>query len=136
MIYFRDDCTKFLHCSLLVCSFVFNKRPNGWTDRAKILCGTSRNPREGLWMIEFFFIKTAKFFGLFLFYNVHKDKMFTIEIEDGAKRPKSLVSLNSWFLSIVCLFLSLPTINEYTYWRKQPRVCSLQRIYHCIYLLI
>jgi len=34
------------------CLFVSNKRQNGWTDQAQILCGTSRVPREGLWMIK------------------------------------------------------------------------------------
>jgi len=34
-----------------VCFFVSNKRQNGSTDRAQIFCGTSREPREGLWMI-------------------------------------------------------------------------------------
>ena len=37
---------------LSVCLFVSNKRQNGWTDRAQIFCGTSRKPREGLWMIK------------------------------------------------------------------------------------
>jgi len=35
-----------------VCLFVYNKLQNGWTDRAQILCGTSRGPREGLSMIK------------------------------------------------------------------------------------
>ena len=35
------------------CLFVSNQRQNGWTDRAQILFGTLRDPREGLWMIEF-----------------------------------------------------------------------------------
>ena len=34
-----------------VCLFVSNKRENGWTDRAQIFCGTSRDHREGLWII-------------------------------------------------------------------------------------
>ena len=38
---------------LSVCLFVSNKRQNGWTDRAQIFCGTSRDPRGGLWMIKF-----------------------------------------------------------------------------------
>ena len=33
---------------LSVCPFVSNKRQNDWIDRAKILCGTSNNLREGL----------------------------------------------------------------------------------------
>ena len=93
--------TKFRFCHLykemFVCLFVSKKRQNGWTDRAQIFCGTSRDPREGLWMIEFskislhqnsifeqfenprFFFKSANFF----FYNVHKENMFTMEMEDG-----------------------------------------------------
>ena len=31
-----------------VCLFVSNKRQNGSTDRAQILCGTSRDHRKGL----------------------------------------------------------------------------------------
>jgi len=42
-----------LHLSInLACLFVSNKRQNGWTDRAQIFCGTSRDHREGLWMIK------------------------------------------------------------------------------------
>ena len=37
---------------LSVCLFVSNKRQNGWTDRAQIFCGTSRDHREGLRMIK------------------------------------------------------------------------------------
>ena len=29
-----------------------NKRHDGWTDWTHNLCGTSRNPREGLWMLR------------------------------------------------------------------------------------
>jgi len=35
-----------------VCLFVSNKRQNGWTDQTQILFGTSRDPREGLWIIK------------------------------------------------------------------------------------
>ena len=42
-----------LFVCLSVCLFVSNKRQNGWTDRAQIFCGTSHDPREGLWMIKF-----------------------------------------------------------------------------------
>ena len=37
---------------LFVCLFLSNERQNGWTDRDQILYGTSRDPREGLWMIK------------------------------------------------------------------------------------
>ena len=36
-----------------VCLSESNKRQHGWTDRTQIFCGTSRDPREGLWMIKF-----------------------------------------------------------------------------------
>ena len=42
----------------------------------------------------FVFIKSANFFVLFLFYNVYKENMFIIEIEDMARSALSLVSLN------------------------------------------
>ena len=87
---------------LSVCPFVSNKRQNGWTDRALIFCGTSRDPREGLWMIEFskiclqqkilkclksFFHKSVEFFVCFSL-TMLKKKTFTIEIEDGrAQNP-------------------------------------------------
>ena len=42
-----------LSACLFVCLFVSNKRQNGWTDRAKFFCGTSRDHRKGLWMFCF-----------------------------------------------------------------------------------
>ena len=68
-------------------------------DRAQIVCGISRDPREGLWIIKLLkvclqqdlifenfgnpliFFKSAKFV-FFSFYNVYKEKMFTIEVEE------------------------------------------------------
>ena len=41
--------TSIYKFSLSVCLFVFNKRQNGWTDRAQILYRTSNHPRQGLW---------------------------------------------------------------------------------------
>ena len=41
-----------LSVCLFVCPCVSNKRQNGWTDRAQILCGSSRDPMEGLWVIK------------------------------------------------------------------------------------
>ena len=64
----------------------------------------SFGPREDLWVIiikknwvqKFFYLskknlnlENPRFF--FFVFNVYNEKMFTIEIEDGAKRPKSLV---------------------------------------------
>ena len=42
-----------LYINLSVYPFVSNKRQNGWTDRAQIFCGTSHDPRDGLWMVKF-----------------------------------------------------------------------------------
>ena len=94
-----------------VCLFVSNKRQIGWTDRAQIFCGTSKDPREGLWMIEILniclhqnsisikFFKILKIREIFcenpliifvLFYDVHKENMFTINLEDGRKAPSKV----------------------------------------------
>ena len=93
---------------MFVCLFVSNKRQNGWTDWAQIFFVTSRGPREGLWMIkilniclyqnsifikflkilkihEFFWFKFENIFVLF--YDVHKENMSTIKIEDGREVP-------------------------------------------------
>ena len=87
---------------------VSNKHQNSWTDRAQILCGTFRDPREGLWMIKISniclhqnsisikFVKILKIHEIFcenpwiifvLFYDVHKENMFTINLEDGREAP-------------------------------------------------
>jgi len=76
--------------------------------RAQIFCGTSRDPCEGLWMIKISniclhqnsisikFFKILKIHEIFcenprinfvLFYDVHKENMFTINLEDGCKAP-------------------------------------------------
>ena len=95
-----------------VCLFVSNKRQNGWTDRAQILCWTSCDPRKGLWMIKIakicvlkFFIfekfwKRAKIimkstnFFLFLFYTVQRARrcswmkpQLKVKIEKRLKAP-------------------------------------------------
>ena len=93
---------------LSVCLLVSNKRQNGWTDRAQIFCGTSRDPREGLWKIKISniclyqnsivikFLNILKIREIFcknpriifvLFYDVHKEKMFTINLKDGREAP-------------------------------------------------
>ena len=97
-----------LFVCLGVCLFASNKRQNTKTDRAQIFCGTSRDPREGLWMIKIVntclhqnsisikFIKILKIHEIFcenpriifvFFYDVHKENMFTINLEDGRKAP-------------------------------------------------
>ena len=93
---------------LFVCLFVSNKRKNGWTDRAQIFCGTSSDPREGLWKIKISniclhqnsivikFLKILKIREIFcenpriifgLFYDEHKENMFTTNLEDGHEAP-------------------------------------------------
>ena len=52
--------------------FVSNKRQNGWTDRAQILCGTLRDPTEGLWMIKISKICVEKFIILVKFWKCAK----------------------------------------------------------------
>ena len=107
---------------LSVCLFVSNKRQNGWTDRAYIFCGTSRDPREGLWMIKISniclhqnsifikFLKILKNHEIFcenpriifvLFSDVHKENMFTINLEDGREAPSkaSTIYIISGFFS-------------------------------------
>ena len=88
--------------------FVSNKRQNGWTDRAQIFCGTSTDPREGLWIIKISniclhqnsifikFLKILKIHEIFcenpqiifvLFYDVHNENMFITNLEDGGEAP-------------------------------------------------
>ena len=90
--------------------------------RAQICCGTLRDPREGL-MMEFiknslhqisifrnfinqrhFFIKSAQYFFCFLFYNVHKENMFTIKIEDGREEPLKH-SINILFYELMFIYV-------------------------------
>ena len=72
-----------------------NKRQNGWTDRAQIFSKGHRVTLENVqgWSyfqniasnknIDFWkFWKSKKFV-----YNVYKETMFTIEMEDGRKAP-------------------------------------------------
>ena len=69
---------------LSVCLFVSNKRQNGWTNLAQIICVTSHDPREGLRMIEclkFTFNRIRCFQVFFL----NCEKLFTIELEDGSE---------------------------------------------------
>ena len=100
--------TSIYKFGLSVCLFGSNKRQNGWTDRAQIFCGTSRDFREGLWIIKisniclhqnsivikfFQILKIREFFCenpriiFVLFYDVHKENMFTINLGDGREAP-------------------------------------------------
>ena len=63
-----------------VCLSVSNKRQIGKTDQDQILCGTSRDPMEGSWMI-----KISKI-GLSLSFENQRNF-----VKKFAKRPVSLV---------------------------------------------
>ena len=106
---------------------VSNKRQNGWTDRAQILCGTLHDHREGLIddqnskicikQIKFgkstkFFIKSSKFF---LFYNANKEKKFTIEIADG--REERTMN-NLWTFTNCTFWTSFQTQRD---WKNSCR---------------
>ena len=100
---------------LFVCLFVSNIRQNGWTDRAQIFCGTSRDHKEGLWMIKISniclhqnsifikFLKILKSHEIFcenpriifvLFHDVHKENMFTINLKDKSLERRVRSTLN------------------------------------------
>ena len=110
---------------LSVC--IRNKRQNGWTDRAQIFCGTSRDSREGLWIIKISniclhqnsnvikFLKILKIREIFcknpriifvLFYDVHKENVFTINLEDRREAP-SKASLNKFKVKVLPLMSAL-----------------------------
>ena len=61
---------------------VSNKRQKDWTDRAQNFCGTSRDPRKGLWMIK---ISKISLQQIFKNQRIFFIKMFTIIKEDGRK---------------------------------------------------
>jgi len=65
-----------LSVCLSVCLLVSNKRQNGWTDRAQIFCGTSRDPREGLWIIEILKICVLEVFNFVRKLNFWKSANF------------------------------------------------------------
>ena len=50
---------------LSVYPFVSNKRQNGLTDRAQILCGTLHDPSEGFWNIKIGKKNPEKYLDLF-----------------------------------------------------------------------
>ena len=101
-----------------VCLFVSNKRQNGWTDRAQIFVGHLGTPgkvyefsntclHQNSISIKFF--KILKIHEIFcenpqiifvLFYDVHKENMFTINLEDGREAP-SKASIQCYY-SVKC----------------------------------
>ena len=96
---------SWLGVCLSVCLFVSNNRKNGWTDRAKIFCRTSRDPREGLRMIEFSKIclhQNSIFENFtnprnFFFLPTYTKRTCSLQWKwkMGAKRPNSLVIVKS-----------------------------------------
>ena len=92
---------------LSVCLFVSNKRQNGWTDRAQIFCGTSRDHMEGLWMIKIlnfvfciisiFSRNFRKIFALFFFESFAV--FFVKFLHFFAKFSHFLISENSAFFA-------------------------------------
>ena len=112
---------------LSVCLFVSNKRQNGWTDRAQIFCGTSRDSRKGLWIIKISniclhqnsivikFFKILKIREIFcedpriifvLFYDVHEN-MFTTNLEDGREAPSKARKKGAKRLEFLVLYINL-----------------------------
>ena len=93
-------------------------------------CGTYRDPREGFWMIKILniclhqnsiFIKFLKILKIpkiccenpriifVLFYDVHKENMFTINLEDGREAPSKASFPNCWSykgINIVSLLIA------------------------------
>ena len=79
--------------------FVSNKRQNGSTNQANIFCGTSHDPREGLWMLKgtkngcskvFDFCKISELFKnpwtFFVCFRLYKETMlFHLDLLNQAK---------------------------------------------------
>ena len=89
-----------------ICQYVFDKRQNGWTDWAQILCGTSHDPGKVSGCTEFwkvipkhlcFFVKfwkstknnhqICKSFLYCFFRCLHIEPQLKVEIEDERKAP-------------------------------------------------
>ena len=119
-----------LFVCLSVCLFVSNKRQNGWTDQAQIFCRTSRDPREGLWKIKISNICLASKFDrhkifinfenpriiFVLFYDLHKENMFTTNLEDGREAPSKARKKDAKRLEFLVSIKSLNTNIFMTFW--------------------
>ena len=87
----------YLAC-LAVCSFVSNKLQNNWTDYAQISCGTSRDPREVLRMIELkknLLLSKFDFWKLVIFYKICKFLLVLFYNLFTAREVTSLTRVNS-----------------------------------------
>ena len=64
----------YIFTQLVVCLFVSNTRLrlNGWTYWAQILCGTSHDPREGLWVLRIKQNVSSKMLDFCKILKVHK----------------------------------------------------------------
>ena len=68
-----------------IAMYIYTLFQNGWTDRAQI-CGTSHDPREGVWMVWIEKIACKKSF----FQNPRnrlKSNNLKVKIEDGREEP-------------------------------------------------
>ena len=77
MIQYIVWCTIYIYTRLygrfapmLFCLFVSNKRQNYRTDRVQFFCGTSRDPSECSWMIEFSNICSNKIWFMNFFHKI------------------------------------------------------------------
>ena len=120
---------------MLVCPFVSNKRQNGWTNRAHIFCGTLRDPRQDIWMIDFKnllwikfvfwkfwkyldFFKSAKF--LFVFVLQCYTKRTILNKKMGVKRSKRLLIYikTDMFLQAYLMFFLLIKMYSFLCFKK------------------
>ena len=113
---YRAEYTYILCLSIWVswclglCLFVSNERQNGWTDRVHILCGTSRDPRAGMFMnmlLKFYFCKILKMCEKIIwnpqtfFFTIREEwrcsqikHQLKVEKEDGCEAPYQPSKLN------------------------------------------
>ena len=93
---------------LSVCLFVSNKRQNGWTDRAQIFCGHHVTTGKVYEWSKFQIFVSIKIFCenpriiYVLFYDVHKENMFTINLQDVREAPSKASNTKSGGICIKC----------------------------------
>ena len=118
LVYLLLSNTRLLFCiyAPLVYLLLSNTRQNGWTDRVQSLCGTSHDPRVGLWIIKIskinlqqnsMFIKFWKstiFYKSFLFVFVLQfisKRKYSIKKEDWGKAPwKPSIHIFLWLWNV------------------------------------
>jgi len=105
-----------LFVSLLVC----NKRQTSWTDWAQFFYGTSHDPREGLWIIQFFKNLLPTKFDFWKFWNPQKkicfnpQKMIIFILQclqrehvHNSKRRWARSALKAYLLHVFIIYISL-----------------------------